>query len=243
MNERSRVVAESNRLLAQKSPSPTRVMEVNRRYRELLPEVTVARCPYSGDLVRWPIDVAGLDGPFWDYVRSVRRPPSSLPRAWLAMTGAMRLATPVEHPPFAVVPGPGVPFVVPRVLDGPDVRAVIAEVPVGRHTGWAITYFGPGPEGVPLVNLWGRNTYPVVEDGVNRGWDQIRPRVSQYDFELTGWLRSGKLLWIEPGDESASLRSGPDGCPYVDLPGERKITLIANGAIQHLSAFAGDGAG
>jgi hypothetical protein len=243
MNERSRVIAESNRLLAQKSPSLTRVMAVNRRYRELLPDVTVARCPYSGDLVRWPIDIGGLDGPFWDYVSSVRRPPSSLPRAWLAMTGAMRLASPVEHPPFAVVPGPDVPFVVPRILDGPDVRAVIAEVPVGQHTGWAITYFGPRPEGVPLVNLWGRNTYPVVEEGVNRGWDQNRPRVSQYDFDLTEWLRSGKLLWMEPGDESATLREGPAGCPYVDLPGERKITLIRNGAIQHLATFVGDGAG
>src|SRR5439155_1394173 len=36
-----------------------RIREISRRYRQLLPEVTVARCPHSGALVRWPIDTAG----------------------------------------------------------------------------------------------------------------------------------------------------------------------------------------
>jgi hypothetical protein len=241
--ERTRLLAESYRLLAQKSPDIRRTREVNRRYRALLPEVTVARCPEGGEVVRWPIDVYGLDGRFWDYLNPIRRPPSTAPRTWLAMTGAMRLTDPVGHPPFAVVPGPDVPFVVPRILDSPGVRAVISEVPVGTHTGWAITYFGPKPEGVTLVNLWGSNTYPVYRDGVNRGWAWDRPRVSQYDFDLTEWLRTGKLLWIEPGDRSATLHEGPDGCPYTALPGARKITVIANGVVEHVSAFAGHGAG
>jgi hypothetical protein len=241
--ERARLTSESFRLLAQKSPDPNRVREVNRWYRALLPEVTVARCPDNDGLVRWPIDVYGLDGRFWNYVGSIRRPPLPLPLGWLAMTGAMRLANPVEHPPFAVVPGPDVPFVVPRILNSRGVRAVIAEVSVGAHTGWTISYFGPKPNGVTLVNLWGTNTYPVYRDGVNRGWDWDRPRVSQYDFELTDWLRSGKLLWLEPGDESATLREGPDGCPFVDLPGRRRITVISNGLVQQVAAFASNGAG
>jgi hypothetical protein len=57
--ERARLTSESFRLLAQKSPDPNRVREVNRWYRALLPEVTVARCPDNGGLVRWPIDVCG----------------------------------------------------------------------------------------------------------------------------------------------------------------------------------------
>ena len=146
------------------------------------------------------------------------------------MTGAMRLVDPVEHPPFAVVPGPGV-------------RAVIAEVPVGAHTGWAISYFGPKPKNIRLVNLWGTNTYPVYRNGAWTGWDPDLSTVSQYDFELTGWLRSGALLWIAPGDESATLREGPDGCPFVDLPGERRIAVIANSEVRRLAAFAGHGAG
>ncbi|MFL6125582.1 hypothetical protein [Actinophytocola sp.] len=220
-----------------------RVHDINRRYRELLPDVTVARCPHTRALVRWPIDTMGLDSWFWDYLAPVRRVPQSLPPTWIAMTGAMRLAEPVEHPAFAVVPGPDAPFVVPRILRGDGVRAVIAEVPVGGHTGWALSYFGTPPEDVALVNLWGTNTYPVHEDGEWVGWDQARPSVAHYDFDLVPWLRSAKLLWIEPGDESATLREGPDGCPYTGIAGRRQITVISNGVVRHVRAFAGHGAG
>lgn len=88
-------------------------------------------------------------------------------------------------------------------------------------------------------NLWGANTYPVYRDGVNRGWAWDRPRVSQYDFELAPWLRAGKVLWLEPGDESLTLREGPEGCPFVGLDGRRLITVIANGVIEHVRASLG----
>ncbi|WP_406631346.1 hypothetical protein [Amycolatopsis sp. WGS_07] len=253
--ERARLMAEGTALRArarelydadrveESFPLRDRVHEINRRYEELLPEVTVARCPHTGTAVRWPIDTAGLDGWFWDYLAAIRRSPESLPPTWLAMTGAMRLAEPVETAPFAAVPGPGAPFVVPRILGSPGVRAVLAEVPVGAHTGWTISYFGPEPEDVRLVNLWGANTYPVYRDGVWQGWDWDRPAVSQYDFDLAGWLRSGALLWIAPGDESATLREGADDCPFTDLPGEHRIAVVTDGRVKRLSSFAGHGAG
>ncbi|GAB7037013.1 MULTISPECIES: hypothetical protein [Catenuloplanes] len=253
--ERRRVMSESHRLRAEARalraggrardafPLWDRIEELTHRYRDLLPDVPVARCPHTGELVRWPIDTAGLDTWFWDYLNAVRRTPQPLPPSWIAMTGAMRLTEPVETPPFAVVPGPGVPFVVPRILGAPGVRAVLAEVPVGAHTGWAVTYFGPRPPDVRLVNLWGTNTYQVFDDGVWRGWDRHRPRISEYDFALTGWLESGALRWIAPGDDTATLRTGAADCPFVDLPGSRRIAVLANGTVQHLAAFAGDGAG
>jgi len=252
--DRFRLMADGDRLRAQAEelyeadrveeafPLRARVHRISRQYEDLLPEVTVARCPHTGAAVHWPIETAGLGGWFWRYLNAVRREPGSLPPTWLAMTGAMRLADPVEHPPFAVVPGPGVPFVVPRILTSPGVRAVIAEVPVGAHIGWTISYFGPQPENVKLVNLWGTNTYPVYEDGEWSGWDWDLPAVSQYDFDLTGYLSSGALLWIAPGDDSATLREGMDDCPFVDLPGERRLAVVANGVVKHRSTFAGHGA-
>jgi hypothetical protein len=248
--ERNRLIAEQKRLRKRENrhrrkrikdafPFREQANEIRRQYRELLPEVTVARCPHSGDLVRWPIDTYGLDGWFWQYLGSARRTPASLPRAWLAMTGAMRLAKPVEHPPFVVMPGPGVPFVVPRILESPGVRAVIAEVPVGVHTGWAISYFGPKPPNTGLVNVWGTDSYPVYRDGVRGGWNSVMPWVEDYDFDLTGWLRSGSLLWIAPGDSSATLREGLDGCPYVDLPGKREFVVVFKDSVWHMRAFAG----
>jgi hypothetical protein len=209
-----------------------RISEINSLYEAILPEVTVARCPFSGELVRWRIDTFGLDGWLWEYTCTTGPLPERLPRAWLAMTGAMRLPKRVERTPYVVNPGPGVPFVVPRLLDGTGVRAVIAEVPVGDHTGWAISYFGPRPP-VRLVNTWGRSAYPVFRDGVRGGWDADSPSMSEYDFALTKWLRSGALLWIAPGDESATLREGRRGCPFVALPGPRTVPLVLNGKVEY----------
>jgi hypothetical protein len=233
--ERARLLAEGNRLVArarqlQKSNRTNaelrvwgRIDEITRRYRALLPDVPVARCPHTGEPVHWPIDTVGLDGWYWSYFRKIGRAPAPPPPTWLAMTGAMRLAEPVEHNPEVVVPGPGVPFVLPRLLELPGVRAVVAEVPVGRHTGWAITYFGPRPAGVPLVDLWGTDNYPVFPDG----WSAYRLRAAEFDYDLTPWLRSGALLWLD-GD---TLRA--DACPYADLPGEREIAVVRNGTVAH----------
>ncbi|MEV6824493.1 hypothetical protein [Amycolatopsis sp. NPDC051102] len=246
--ERTRLTAEANRLRArafelrragreeEAFPLWDRIDEISHWYRGMLPAVTVARCPETGEALSWPIDTYGLDGNFWAYDATIRRLPSSVPPAWLAMTGAMRLADPVEDTPFRAVPGPGVPFVVPRILAAPGVRAVLGEVPVGRHTGWTISYFGPRP-GVPLVNLWGTNDYPVYVPGKRRGWATAETGVTDCDFDLAGWLESGKLRWIEPGDESASLREGADGCPFLDLPGDRRIAVVANGSVRRVAAI------
>jgi hypothetical protein len=210
------------------------VFELTSRYCDLLPEEPVARCPRSGALVRWPIETAGLHGWFWDVDAPARRTPDPLPPAWLAMTGAVRLDQPVERFAFICRPGPGIPFVVPRIIEQPGVQAVVAQVPIGRHTGWAISYFGPRPEGVPLVNLWGTETYPVYDDeGTWRGWANAIPKAEDYDFDLERWLRAGKLLWIEPGDDSATLREGLDGCPYAGLDGVRKNQFVQNGKVWH----------
>jgi hypothetical protein len=250
--ERRRLMAESAELMTQVRalrdadrgkeafPLRERIHDINQRYRDLLPEVTVARCPTTGELVRWPIETMGLDAWFWDYRRTIRRDPDVLPPSWLAMTGAMRLTEPVERTEFVVVPGPDAPFVVPRILKSPGVRAVIAQFPVGTHLGWTITYFGPQPPDVELVNLWGANSYPVFRNGEWTGRDTEHPKASRYDFKLTRWLRSGALLWLKPGDGSATLREGPDGCPFVDLPGSRRISVVANGVLHRVKTVETD---
>lgn len=224
--ERAQLLEEGNRLDAARGNGPRseRAMDLWRRYRQLLPEVTVARCPHGGGLLRWFMDPLGLDGWAWEY-SVVGKQPVDPPPLWLCMNGAMRLVPPLENTKQFVRPGPGVPYVVPRILRCPDVRAVISQVSVGAHTGWVISYFGPKPKGVTLVNNWGKHEHYVYDDtGKWRGWnsDEKDQRTGQYDFELAPWLRPGKLLWIAPGDESATLREGIDDCPYVDLPGHRR---------------------
>jgi hypothetical protein len=209
--------------------------QLRNRYADLLPEVAVARSPDTGEVVSWAIDTVGLDGWFWSYRGPARRLPERVPRTWLTMTGALRLREPVEVTPFLIRPGPGVPFVVPRIIEAPGVRAVIAQLPIGRHTGWPTTYFGPKPENTKLVNLWASDTYQVYRDGDWLGWDQTTPWAADYDFDLEPWLRSEKLLWIRPGDQSMQLHTGVDGCPYVGLDGVRDIPFIENGEVRYAS--------
>ncbi|BCB91191.1 hypothetical protein [Phytohabitans suffuscus] len=242
MRERDLLLEEGERLRAEARARPAAdaaalwrgFEKLTERYRELLPEVPVARCPFTDTPVWWPIDTAGLDGWFWEYPGGARRDPRGRPPSWVAMTGAMRLAGPVERTPFAVAPGPGAPFVVPRILGAaPRVRGVIAQVAVGRHTGWAITYFGRPAPGTRLVNLWGTDSYPVARDGLWTGRAREESGVERYDFDLEPWVGTGALLWTTPGDESATLRTGVDGCPYLGLTGPRRFALVERGQVRY----------
>ncbi|MET0236096.1 MAG: hypothetical protein ABW224_15735 [Kibdelosporangium sp.] len=257
--ERARLIEKANRLQAERRDiSPTeyelreqgehqlaeaaskhdrhlldRINKLRHEYRKLVPAVPIARCPHSGDLLHWFLDTAGLDGWAWEY-SVVGRQPANPPRLWLATNGAMRLSEPAEFTWHQVKPGPGVPYVVPRILRCPDVRAVLNQVQIGRHTGWTISYFGPRPATVTLVNNWGKFEHHTYDDnGEWRGWnrDEKDESTGQYDFDLSRWLESGKLLWINPGDDSATLHSGTAGCPYRDLPGERRCSQLLLGKV------------
>ncbi|UGT39680.1 hypothetical protein LTV02_26950 [Nocardia yamanashiensis] len=203
-----------------------------RRYAEMLPDIAVARCPDSGVVVHHKIDTGDLDGWFWDHGNPLRTP-GEVPATWLTMCGAMRLGEPIAFAKFWCEPGPGTPYVIPRILSSEAVRAVISQVQVGPHIGWAISYFGPRPRGVQLENSWGANVYDVYDDaGEWLGWAEHESPVSEYDFDLGPWLDSRKLLWIEPGDSETQLRTGTADCPYLNMPGERTKAFIFRGEVR-----------
>src|SRR5207248_1536133 len=203
---------------------------LRREYTTLVPFRYLSRCPYTGALVSWPIDDVDLDGWYWWYDAPARQLPR-VPPTWLAMTGALRLGQPVAAAPFVCRPGPGAPFVVPALLRDGQATAVISEVPVGQHTGWAITYFGTAPAAAAKqVNLWGTGWSPVP-DGAG-GWvEQAAPAADgvERDFDLEPWLATGRLLWIAPGDQSLEPRKGVADCPYLDLEGPRESPTIRDG--------------
>jgi hypothetical protein len=209
-------------------------------YSGWLPRVPVARCPHSGRTVAFPIDTVDLDGWFWRY-ESPARPYhwDELPPTWLAMVGAMRLRQPLASTSFEARPGPEAPYVIPRILDRrEDVRAVIAEIPIGPHTGLAITYFTRKQIPAKLVSTWGEATYHWRssdgewhwEDG---GWtpDYFDFDIDDNDYNLAPWLRSGKLLWIAPGDSDLTLHTGEADCPYTGMTGSHHTAHIRDGQI------------
>lgn len=206
-----------------------RYAELRRTYREQLPVRPVSRCPFTKVLYEHSIDPFGIDGPWWDF-RAANRPFELMRGTVLAFTGALRMASRVENTPFLVRPGPGAPFVVPRMLKRDGVRAVIHSLPIGAHTGFVITYFAdPAPSNLEGFNDWGMDYYQFESDTDQVGWHQGSETAADHDFELAPYLASGQLLWIAPGDEAMTLHEGARGCPYVDAEGCRVPQLVQDG--------------
>ncbi|MGX1811713.1 hypothetical protein ACWIGI_38830 [Nocardia sp. NPDC055321] len=233
MTGRDAVLAEGNRLLAlyrevgytpDGKAAINRVFELRALYRSTLPDVVLSRCPLTGRVVRRPFDDVDLDGWYWDWDGPVRPPARGGPSTWLTMGGAVRLADAVTPAPFRCMPGPDAPYVLPDLLNEPGVRAVIAEIPIGPHTGWAVTYFGRRrPSDVPLENIWGSQRYDQYETFTHT--------IHDYDFALRPWVDTGKLLWIAPGDKDAVLHVGPAHCPYLDIEGRNRLQWVHRGEV------------
>ena len=206
-----------------------RIVALGRVYVDRLPVVPLSRCPLTGEVLSHSIDHFDLDGPWWDYDRPWR-PLEHLPRTFFALAGAVRLGEPVARAPFVCRPGPAVPFVVPRMLDRPEVVAVVSSLPVGPHTGYALAYFAdPMPGGVKRINAWGAADYPVRRPDGSLGWNAALDWSPEWDFDLRSWIERGKLAWISPGDATLALRREAGGCPYLDLDGSHEPASIYDG--------------
>lgn len=217
---------------AAKFPAFDRLCDLRDEYRKLLPETVIARCPLTDRMLRWPIDTAGLDGWYWEWLNPTQRRPAGLPGTWIALKGAVRLTEPIAAAPFDCRPGPSAPFVLPHLLELPEAHAVIAEIPIGPHTGWAINYFAPKrPKDISLEDIWGQCRNPIFDPtSLDREYAEKMPP-SDEDFELRPWLDAGKLLWIAPGDHTATLRHGAADCPYLDIEIDRRPQHIYDGKV------------
>lgn len=203
--------------------------ELTALYTARLPRPAISRNPFTGKALHYPIDIFGLDGPWWDCNDPVR-PEALLPEGVFALAGAVALDGEIPDTPFDVKPGPSVPWVCPRVLRIPGVRAVISQIRVGASAAWPVVYFSANPlPGYPGLDTWGLNSHMSLnEDGsysIASSWGLS----SDYDYDLAPWIRHGKLLWIPPGDEGLELHATVSDCPYLELPGSREPVLLRNG--------------
>lgn len=200
--------------------------EAVQAYWAALPRVPIARDPISGEVVTFAIDTEGIDGAWWDY-HAALRPPDARPETVLAVTGALRFAVAPEWTAHLVKPGPGAPYVLPRLLDSEGVQAVVRAVMVGRHAGWTVTYFArPRPADTQGANDWGADCYPV-----GGGWDTVPEDDDARDFDLAPWIERGRLAWIAPGDAALTLRREVAGCPYLGIAGTREVQRVQEGVL------------
>jgi hypothetical protein len=206
------------------------VKELWMRYRKRLPVLDLSCCPFTGEVWRHSIDHYGIDGFWWREEKPIRPLVEPFGGAYFCFSGALALSEPVESAPFLCTPGPEIPFVVPRILQG-NAKAVISHIPIGGHDGYCVVYFADEPmTDIERTDDWGINYAHYLEDG--------RWRISEafdieedYDFDVARWIDSGKLLWIDKGDSSLELRTGTNGCPYIGLAGRNRILYIEDGEV------------
>lgn len=198
-------------------------------YVDAVPIVPLSRSPLNGSLFETSLDTFGIDGLWWAYEYDYR-PYVEPPRDLFAWTGAMKLDGAIPAWSLKAMIGPDVPFVLPRILDHPAVTAVVSSVLVGEHIGFPIVYYAdPQPPDLERVDDWGHSSYTYLRpDGSPASAHSIQDDAEK-DFALRPWLDRERLLWIAPGDESLTLHRGASGCPYVDLPGERRRRYVQEG--------------
>ncbi len=198
-------------------------------YRDNLPVRTIARCPFTGLAILYPIDDAGLDGPFWDFHNPVRTR-GLRPGTCYGITGAMSLSAAFDYVPHVAIVGPSIPYVIPRLLEVEGSKAVLSSLQIGEHTGYIVTYFAPpGTVGeVPTTDEWGTARWPGVDEHGGSIWTSTYKLYQETDYapldedrdpDLTPWIKAGRLGWVAPGDDTVESRWGVDDCPYLDLEG------------------------
>lgn len=200
-----------------------------KQYARSLPEVPVSRCPFTGKVMSYPFDVFGLDGMWWASegivpARQVRASHFRLLLGAIDFRGRM----PGEAAPNGrVLPGPGAPFVVPRLLEDPGITCVLSSLAMPHgDTAYLMTYFSsrsgrPGLEHQP----WARETFSGVDEDGDEWWSMANDR---WDFDLEPWLRAGRLQWIEPDDPELRLHQAGT-CPYLAVSGTRAPQCIDSG--------------
>ncbi|MBU7006560.1 hypothetical protein [Phosphitispora fastidiosa] len=212
------------------------IQELLRRYLEGLPVRDLSRCPFTGEKFSLAIDDLGLDGLWWNF-DAPKRPENQLLATYFALDGALKLGGEPERAPFLCSPGPDVPFVLPRLLEFVQVKAVLSSFKIGPHTAYPIVYYAdPMLYGEKRVNDWGTKRYWETGSIIPELWTPgqyvtLTPDASEYDFDLASWIKAGKLLWIAPGDASLTLHGHISSCPYLDLPGSRRLKFIRDGKV------------
>jgi hypothetical protein len=199
-------------------------------YEKHLPILPLSRCPFTNEFVMHSIDPFGIDGLWWNYNAPVR-PVESLPRTYFALAGALSIRGKVGNAPFLCKPGPEVPYVIPRILDYSEIKAVISSIKIGPHQAFPIFYFADPIPNIRRINTWGTNQYTIMDENGVLGWNAVEENLEDYDFELEKWIENGKLLWIDSADKSMSLNSDVFSCPYIELSGRREILRIERGKI------------
>lgn len=201
---------------AQARASHAEMVAIESEYFRRLPRVVMAACPFCARPLYRAFDPHGLEGLWWRSDAQPEEPPAC--PHFCVLVGAVSLGGHAPRPDFDVHPGPGVPFVLPRLLGHPGMIAVVAELPmVDGAVGFPVAYFAPRrPPVQALAAPWARSNHVYTTQLGEHGW-RAADGLDAWDFSLDGW--EAQLRWCPPGGDRTVLANGAG--PFRDRPGVR----------------------
>jgi hypothetical protein len=208
-------------------------LAIQAEYSDRLPRVLMSACPFTGTPLLRVFDPFGLDGPWWHTVRTFDPEEPAPPPSFRALLGALDLhgRTPTEATE-GVLAGPGAPFVVPRLLELPDMVAVIHRIEM--ETGdlaYPVGYFSREDlDKADLHQFWTRQELWFKSGSGDAVWTM---KNDAWDFDLAPWIVKGKVRWIVQAGGKTRVAGHGEGetCPYVGLTGTHQRQIIGDGEL------------
>ncbi|MFN0134934.1 MAG: hypothetical protein ACKVS9_02325 [Phycisphaerae bacterium] len=197
--------------------------KLEKDYYDRLPRPVLAACPFCDKPLHRAFDPFGLDGMWWGKSATPPQPPACthfcLLRGAVNFQGLRPQAGAGE-----VRPGPEVPYVIPRILNMPEMVMVIGRVEMSPgYVAYPLAYFAKRrPPVQELTAEWARSIHSWRRTSGEVGWEVPS---DVWDFELQPWIDAGKVRWCDPASANQKLAPTASGdataCPYASLPGRR----------------------
>ena len=203
-------------------------------YWQYIPNYVIARCPLCGVAYSAQLDTYSLkywvrpgqgNSVFREHAQEIGCPHFVAVHYFINLNGVM--PTELHYKDL----GCEVPYVLPVLLpDDIESYAVMHALPicqiekgrsVPRYSLYMITYYSEAPS-VLIERRW----------QIAPGWNfLIGPgyflRKEKEAWDLLGWVRAGKLQWLDPETPDLPLRVGPiKAFPYVNSQGRREESNV-----------------
>jgi hypothetical protein len=213
-------------------------------YFDRLPRMVLSACPFCGAPLVRAFDPWGVDGPWWGTEEMCDYEEPEPCAHFRVLLGALCIDEQAVPAQMLVesMPGPEVPFVVPRLLGLPNMIAMVGEIAVRDGRAYPIAYFSDAPpvEPTELHQPWCRTALWFASGGGD-GWTVAN---DLWDFELDPYVQAETLRWVILGpDETKPIvrRTTVDGpCPFVGLPGKHLRQVIEEGARDYIDLPDGE---